>query len=134
MFRTANKNLDIEKLSIIIELVAYISCDDTPDADILEISCGWTKLNLSSFRQPSNKLAPNKQTLKLFGGSVFKKGNIGEVKFNREGAKHLMAKALKAYGNSHLIESEIIVQIKPLTQLTKQNLLHTECLPNTCLV
>ena len=103
MFRTANKNVDIEKVSIIIELIAYISCDDTPDSEIVEISCGWTKLNLSSFRLPSSVIALNKQTLKLFGGTVFNKGNIGEVKFNREGAKHALAKALRPGGNSNLI-------------------------------
>ena len=49
--------------------------------------------------------ALNKQTLnlKLFGGTVFNKENISEVKFNREGAKHALAKALRPGGNSNLI-------------------------------
>jgi hypothetical protein len=81
-----------ENMTIIIELVIYVTEDDSI-RNTVEISCGYAELELRKFLLPSTTLAPNKQVLDLHGGSVINKVKIEDVQNLRTDWKSKAAKA-----------------------------------------
>lgn len=126
LFRCANRD-DIKKpnMFLIFELVINVRI---PGDKVVEMSCGWCQMDLDNSDQFGRAMT---HKLQIKGGTPTAEMIIkdSDVHKNRTGIKHSLMNLV-----SSKIDSQLTVQIRPVTKLADDIRFHMRMLPSVCLL